>query len=143
MKKQFDINLLAAPTFSVVLPESGKRITMRSLLMKEYKTLFIAKEGKAELDAVEQALSNTIQDDIDISTLSIGDTEYIFLQLYMSSTGNNSIPVKYKCDVRDENGNKCGTDMTANIDLASAFVPKDDTDLLVIINQSTAIKMQN
>lgn len=142
MKKEFDLNVLAAPQFTVTLPSCGTDIKLRSLLMKEYKNLFIAKEGGSNLDAVEQALGNAVQSDIDVLSLPVGDLEFIFLQLYMASTGNKLIPIKYKCQVETD-GKSCNTQIDTRIDIESAFVPQNDVDLKVVVNDRVVIFMRH
>lgn len=142
MKKQFDLNLLAAPQFSVTLPSNGQTIKVRSLLMKEYKNLFIAQESGNKLDAVEQCLESAIlTEGVDLLSMPVGDVEFVFLQIYMASTGNNTIPIKYRCDEKID-GVSCKEIITTEISIESAYVPKTDLDYVVKLNDSVAIKMR-
>lgn len=141
MKKEFDLNLIAAPQFTCKLPSSGKEIRLRSLVMKEYKNLFIAREGDNLVDTVEQLLSSAVQTDVNIFDLPIGDIEYIFLQLYMASSGKSQIPIAFKC-TNENDGKKCNNRITAHIDLNSAFVPSKDINLYIPVNDMVTIEMR-
>lgn len=144
--KKFDIGLLAPDLFEVTIPSDGRVIHMRPFVVKEYKSLMIAKEGGDTKLAVNQALNNCIQEDLDIMTLPVQDAEYLFLQLYMSSTGNNSIPVKYRCSNSVEKEGEqvtCNTFIDANVSIEDAWVPKaKDSSKMFTINKNIKLKMR-
>ncbi|WVX87486.1 baseplate hub [Vibrio phage EniLVp02] len=140
-KPTFDINAFAAPKFSVPLPVSGKRVFVRTLLMKEYKNFFIAKESGKEnqkgalMDAVRQALSAVVEGVDDVMRLPPGDVEYIFIQLYISSTGKTHIPIRYKCE--------CGNEVVTNIDLNTVSVTEQVGTGRIVVNENNLIVMRS
>lgn len=97
MTKQFDLSVLATPLYTVTLPSSGEEIKLRTLLTKEHKALLIAHESGNGIDAIEQVLKSCVVSDISIPDLSVGDAEYLFLQMYVNSVGNEQINAEYHC----------------------------------------------
>ncbi len=97
MTKTFDINVLAAPQYSVKLPSTGEEVKLRAMLAKEHKALLIANESDEKIDAIEQALSNCIVSDIKMEDLTVGDAEFLFMHMYMNSNGVTEIQAEYNC----------------------------------------------
>lgn len=123
MAKKFDMSLLATPEFSIVLPVSGKRVSVRTMLMKEYKTLFVTAEGGVPNDAVEKVLKSTVSGVDDVLSLPVGDIEYLFIQLYVASTGSNMVGIRHEC-MNVVDGERCGENILTEFDLNNTFVPK-------------------
>lgn len=140
-KPTFDLSAFAAPKFSLTLPVSGKNVFVRTLLMKEYKNFFIAKEsgdgssGGALMDAVRQALSSVVEGVDNVMALPPGDVEYIFIQLYISSTGKRHVPIRYKCS--------CGHEVVTNIDLNNVGVTDQEGDGRIVVNDNNVIIMRS
>ncbi|WOL24858.1 baseplate hub assembly catalyst [Vibrio phage PG216] len=97
MTKAFDISVLAAPQYTVKLPSTGEEIKLRAMLAKEHKALLIANESDEKIDAIEQCLENCIVSDIKMDDLTVGDSEYLFLHMYMNSNGVTNIQAEYNC----------------------------------------------
>lgn len=97
MKKEFDMSVLAIPRYTVTLPSTGEKIQLRTMLTKEHKALLIANESDDKIDAIEQCLENCIVSDIDMKDLTVGDAEYLFIQMYINSNGVDTIQAKYNC----------------------------------------------
>ncbi len=99
-KGKFDINAVTIPTFSVKLL-SGKSVTVRAIVMKEYRNLLLAKDGSNELldhlTAIEQVVINCIEEDIEPSTLTSFDFENIFVKAFEFGTGTKEMPVSFQC----------------------------------------------
>lgn len=145
--KQFDMSTLAPDVFDVELPTLGKKVVMRPFIMKEYKTLMIAKEGGDPNTAIMNALNRCVVegDGVDFTTMPVSDAEMVFLQLYMSSTGNNNIPITYLCknEVGEEGDeHPCGTQINANISIEHAYVPKTDILDIFKVNGNVSVKMR-
>lgn len=139
------MGLLTPDVFEVTIPSSGRVVKMRPFIVKEYKALMIAKEGGDKDLAVQTCLNNCIvDDDIKITELSVFDAEYLFLQLYMSSTGNTKIPIKYKCTniVDEDTGQRCNSYVDSAIDIQTAWVPKPTTDNVFKVNNKLSIKLR-
>lgn len=144
--KQFDMSALAPDVFDVELPTLGKKVVMRPFIMKEYKSLMIAKEGGDPNTAIMNALNRCVMeggDDVDFTTMPVSDAEMVFLQLYMSSTGNNHIPIMYLCKNEvGEDKEICGTQINANISIENAYVPKTDINDIFKVNSNVSVKMR-
>lgn len=97
MTKTFDINVLAAPQYTVKLPSTGEPIKLRAMLAKEHKAMLIANESDEKIDAIEQALENCIMSDVKMEDLTVGDAEYLFMHMYMNSNGVSEIQADYHC----------------------------------------------
>jgi len=99
-KGKFDINAVTIPTFSVKLLD-GKTVTVRAIVMKEYRNLLLAKDGSDEvidhLTAIEQVVTNCIVEEIEPSMLTSYDFENIFVKAFEFGTGTKDIPVSFQC----------------------------------------------
>ena len=82
---------LAAPTYELEVPSTGKKIKYRPFLVKEEKILLIAMETEDEsqmANAVKTILQNCIQTPrFKVDSLSLFDIEYIFLNIRGKSVG--------------------------------------------------------
>jgi hypothetical protein len=82
---------ISAPTFEMVLPSSGKKITYRQFTVKEEKILLVAQESKdpvSAINAVKQVVNNCLVDET-IESFAMFDLEYILLLLRSKSVNNN------------------------------------------------------
>lgn len=182
-KPAFDINVMASPHYSITLPSTGKKVKMRALLTKEHKALLIANESGDKIDAIEQCLNNCLITEVNTRELPIGDSEYLFLQMYINSNGTDAINANYHCAAPVENTEEesteqevpteddffkniveqskdmspdemieetfkpgddiCGTAISANIDLSTAFVPEYTGDYKVKVNDDITILLEH
>lgn len=81
---------ISVPTYSLVIPSTGKKIQYRPFLTKEEKILLIALESEEDeqiLTAIKNTIKSCVKTDIDINDLSVFDVEYIFLNLRARSIG--------------------------------------------------------
>jgi len=81
---------LETPTYRLKIPSTGKSVNYRPFLVKEEKLLMMAKEGgdtSQMVDTLKNLVSACIEDDIDVSSLTTYDIEYIFLMLRAKSVG--------------------------------------------------------
>jgi len=125
-KGKFNINAVTIPTFKVRL-YNGESITVRSIVMKEYRNLLLAKDGSTEgvdhIDAIEQVVKNCIIDDIDIEELTAYDFELIFVKAFEFGTGDSKISVNFQCTNKvskdeSEELSPCASLIKANIDIS-------------------------
>lgn len=83
---------VATPTFELVQPSTGEKLTYRPFLVKEEKILLIAKESDEKRDvfnAIKQVINNCVlTEEFDVNTVPIFDMEYIFLKLRAVSVNN-------------------------------------------------------
>ena len=84
---------ISTPTYELVLPSSGKKITYRPFLVKEEKILIIALESqdtKEITNAIKQVLKDCILTrGVKVEELPTFDIEYIFLNVRGKSVGEN------------------------------------------------------
>lgn len=115
---------LAIPSFPITIPSTKQKVTMRSMTTKEFKLFLIAKEGSVEEQIVHtifSMLDACIKEDIDLKSLPMYDIEYMFLQLYVNSTAENTKTIPYKCRNTFE-GEECGQQTNVTFNLADAQV---------------------
>ena len=142
------------PTFKVFVPSLNRQVLFRSFLVKEQKLLLVAKEAtenqvEAITGAICQLIQNCVKEDIDVNSLPSFDIEYIFVQLFISSTGKKKSDAWYRCKnaVKDEEGkeHQCGEINKIEIDLSKAHILGSEIKTGIIeINSETinAIKMR-
>lgn len=83
----------STPEYEVVIPSTNKTIRYRPFLIKEQKVLLIALESKDEkqvLSAINNTIKSCVKDNINLSTLTTYDTEYIFTQIRSKSVGEKA-----------------------------------------------------
>jgi hypothetical protein len=114
MGKLANLALDSLPTFKCLVPSLGKMVTLRSFVTKEQKLLLIAKQSEGDkLEGIVNAVSQVIQNcitigDVVVSELPSFDIEYMFVQLFMHSTGTSKSKSFYLCKnpVLDAEGNQ-------------------------------------
>lgn len=95
--------MITKPTFEILQPSQNKTLIFRPYLVREEKILLVAQSGndKDVIRAITQILSNcSVNDDLNIDTLTTFDLEYMFLKLRSKSV-NNIISLEYR-DLEDE-----------------------------------------
>lgn len=125
------------PKYELTIPSTGKKVKYRPYLVKEEKILMMASETGSQtqiLNAMMDTIKACIQSDLDTSTLSTFDIEYIFLQLRSKSVGEIS-KIMYKCS-ECESENECDI----NLDNVVCHVPKKDR--LIKISDDVAVEMK-
>lgn len=137
------------PTFKVFIPSLNRQVKFRSFLVKEQKLLLIAKEAKenqieAITNAVTQLIQNCVKEDIDVTALASFDIEYIFVQLFMSSTGKKTSNAWYKCKAPiGEEKVECGEINKVVVDLKSAHIPGSEIKTgFIDVNSETISKIK-
>ena len=77
------------PDYSVKLPSTDKALSFRPFLVKEEKTLLLVSEEGNEVDvlrAIKNILENCFED-LDLSSISLGEAESLFVKLRERSVG--------------------------------------------------------
>ncbi len=106
---------ITTPTYTLVIPSTGKKITYRPFLVKEEKVLVMAMESD-DMDQVSRAIKDVLSACITtrgvrVEKLSTFDIEYLFLNIRGKSVGE-SIEVLVTCT--DDNETK--VPITVSID---------------------------
>ena len=90
---------LNTPTYELEIPSTDEKIKYRPFLVKEEKILMMALETKDNaqiINAVKDIVTECTFSKVNISTMPMFDTEYIFLQIRSKSVGEVS-KVKLLC----------------------------------------------
>ena len=116
----------ATPTYSMIIPSTGKTVKFRPFLIKEEKALLIAQQSEqipVMIDTLKNVIINCTLDKIDADSLAIFDMEYMFTQIRAKSVGEN-VELFLKCDEDHGEDNKKAV-VKYNLDLSSIAVTKD------------------
>ena len=84
---------LNTPTYELEIPSTDEKIKYRPFLVKEEKILMMALETKDNaqiINAVKDIVTECTFSKVNISTMPMFDTEYIFLQIRSKSVGEVS-----------------------------------------------------
>lgn len=78
------------PTYKVVIPSSGKEVSIRPFTVQEEKMLMMAKASERAddiINTVKQVIQNCITEPVDIDKLATFDIEFLFIKLRAKSVG--------------------------------------------------------
>jgi len=107
---------LEIPSFNIVIPSTGKSISIRPYLVKEEKILMLARESndeKAILNAIKNIVRACSFNNLDPNQLTMTDLEYVFLKIRAVSVGETA-QIKITCN--------CGNPVEVDVDLNSIEV---------------------
>ena len=100
----------SAPTYTCVLPSNGEEVKFRPFLVKEQKTLVIAKEGedqKRSLDSIKSMIKSVTayqeNEWLDVEKLPMFDIEYLFIKIRAVSVGE-TVKINLTCQEEECNG---------------------------------------
>lgn len=130
---------VSVPTYSLVIPSSGKKIQYRPFLTKEEKILLIALESEEDeqiINAIKDIIKSCVKSDINVSELSIFDVEYIFLNLRARSVGE-IIELKITCP--DDGTTQVNVKINID-DIKVEKIPSHSTEIK--INDDILLKMK-
>jgi len=96
--------ILETPTYELTLPSTGKRITYRPFLVKEFKVLLTTLESdESEITRILiELIDNCTFKKLNVKDLAHFDIEYIFINLRAKSIGEITELV-YKCECEHQN----------------------------------------
>lgn len=130
---------IAAPTFELIQPSTGKSLQYRPFLVKEEKILLTAKESGEASDifqAIRQIVNNCIvNEDFDVDKVPLVDMEYIFIQLRSKSVDNI---VKFRVE-DSEDGQTY--DLQLDLNDVQVQMPEKKHDGIIQINDETGLKL--
>ena len=112
---------VSTPTYELIVPSTGEKVSYRPFLVKEEKTLLMAAEDQnisTITKAMRDIISTCTEGEVDLKTLAPYDIEYIFLQLRGKSIGdvinlNLKKPDSIECEESECPGS---TEIKVNID---------------------------
>jgi hypothetical protein len=118
------------PIYELKLPSTGKAVKVRPFIVKEEKLLLIAAESNDNTEIIEttkQVINNClVGDNVNIETLPFFDVDYLFIALRAKSVGE-AIDIKFTCNNVLPDGNPCGANFPAKIDIANCKVIKNNS----------------
>ena len=82
---------VSTPTYELIVPSTGEKVSYRPFLVKEEKTLLMAAEDQnisTITKAMRDIISTCTEGEVDLKNLAPYDIEYIFLQLRGKSIGD-------------------------------------------------------
>ena len=82
---------VSTPTYELIVPSTGEKVSYRPFLVKEEKTLLMAAEDQnisTITKAMRDIISSCTEGEVDLKNLAPYDIEYIFLQLRGKSVGD-------------------------------------------------------
>ena len=114
---------ISTPTYELVLPSSGRKITYRPFLVKEEKILIIALESQDQKQ-ITNAVKNILKSCIltkgtKVEKLATFDIEYLFLNIRGKSVGEN-IEIMVTCPDDEK------TQVPTSINIDSIKINKSD-----------------
>ena len=112
---------VSTPTYELIVPSTGEKVSYRPFLVKEEKTLLMAAEDQnisTITKAMRDIISTCTEGEVDLKNLAPYDIEYIFLQLRGKSIGdvitlNLKKPESIECEESECPGS---TEIKVNID---------------------------
>ena len=128
----------SAPTYTCVLPSNGQEVKFRPFLVKEQKTLVIAKEGedqKRSLDSIKSMIKSVTayqeNEWLDVEKLPMFDIEYLFIKIRAVSVGET---VKINLSCQEEGCNGTG-EVTVNLDEVQTTKPEGVEPKIMITDE--------
>jgi hypothetical protein len=127
------------PTFSVIVPSTGKPVLLRMMSRAEEKILLIARTTEDVgdwLQAVRQVVHNCVQDAFDVGKAASFDLEYLFVKLRSAS-----ISPTQKLTYRDHEDEK---DYAVDVnleDIKVVFPGGDDLKNTIELGEGSILEM--
>jgi hypothetical protein len=125
------------PKYELTVPSTGKRVRYRPYLVKEEKVLMMALESgdkNSALNAVVDTIESCITEDLERSSLTIFDIEYMFIMIRSKSVGEVS-QIGVKCQ-------KCETVNEISVQLDNVEIPKITKNHSIDLTDTISIKMR-
>ena len=130
----------AAPSYTLTLPISKKVVKYRPFLVKEQRSLLVARESENTKDimqAVIDMISAVTSKTVDANKLAVGDLEYLFMQIRAKSVGETA-SISVACT-----DNECDGWGRVEVDLNDVTVEVDeDVDNMIRLNDDLVVEMQ-
>ena len=130
----------AAPSYTLTLPISKKVVKYRPFLVKEQRSLLVARESENTKDimqAVIDMISAVTSKTVDANKLAVGDLEYLFMQIRAKSVGETA-GISVACT-----DNECDGWGRVEVDLNDVTVEVDeDVDNMIRLNDDLVVEMQ-
>lgn len=92
------------PTYTLMLPSTGKEVKYRPFLIKEEKTLLLAhqsEDAKVMVESLKGVIKSCLKDNTDVETFATFDIEYVFTQIRAKSVGEIA-ELMIRCDTCED-----------------------------------------
>ena len=125
------------PRYTLTVPSTKKEFRYRPFLVKEQKVLLIALESqdnKQILSSIVDTISSCIEEDLDKSSLTTFDVEYMFTRIRAKSVGETS-KIIVKCS-------ECEADNDHEIQLDQINVDVPDKIEKIQLNDQYTLKLK-
>ena len=125
------------PRYTLTVPSTKKELRYRPFLVKEQKVLLIALESqdnKQILSSIVDTISSCIEEDLDKSSLTTFDVEYMFTRIRAKSVGETS-KIIVKCS-------ECEADNDHEIQLDQINVEVPDKIEKIQLNDQYTLKLK-
>lgn len=122
--------------YDLKLPSSGEVLHYRPFLVKEQKILLTAGESnqpKQVIRAITDTIKSCVQEDIDVTSLSSFDVDYIFTRIRAKSAGETAELV-VKCS-------ECKEDNDVKVDVMQSKVIGDMKPKIVQLTPEISVEM--
>jgi hypothetical protein len=129
-----------APKYTTLLPTSGLNVEYRPFLVKEQKSLVLAKEGNEEeqtMKAIKDLLRSVTEGKVEPNDLPVVDMEWLFLKVRSVSVGETA-KVNLQCQQTDCVGSG---ETTINLEevVTEGSLPEDAT---IMITDTVGVKVR-
>ena len=125
------------PRYTLTVPSTKKEFRYRPFLVKEQKVLLIALESqdnKQILSSIVDTISSCIEEDLDKSSLTTFDVEYMFTRIRAKSVGETS-KIIVKCS-------ECEADNDHEVQLDQINVEVPDKIEKIQLNDQYTLKLK-
>ncbi len=122
--------------YDLKLPSSGDVVHYRPFLVKEQKVLLTAGESnqpRQVIRAITDTIKSCVQEDIDVSSLSSFDVDYIFARIRAKSVGETA-ELMIKCS-------ECKEESDVKVDIMQTKVVGDMQPKIVQLTPEISIEM--
>lgn len=125
------------PKYDLVIPSTKQKVNFRPYLVKEEKVLLIATESrdvKSGVTAIVDTLKAVIDEDIDVSSLTLFDIEYMFTMVRSKSVGESADLVG-TCE-------ECQEKTDINVNLDDIKIPKIKEKNIIKLTDEVSVEMR-
>lgn len=125
------------PKYDLVIPSTKQKVNFRPYLVKEEKVLLIATESrdvKSGVTAIVDTLKAVIDQDIDVSSLTLFDIEYMFTMVRSKSVGESADLVG-TCE-------ECQEKTDINVNLDDIKIPKIKEKNIIKLTDEVSVEMR-
>lgn len=145
--------IIHTPTYSEILPDSGKKVEFRPFLAGEYKSLLQINTFE-DINGIVKTIRNVLircvkTPNFDFDALSFVDVEFLYFKVYMRSsesvihTSMRCIaPVTVKDEDETEHTEECNTTFDMPIYIDDVLVTQTNINKIIDLGNNVGIKLK-